>query len=157
MYNVSFYKAVMISRYIKNPNSVWYHQDQLFFFFLVILGVELTLTVAMQVLSHLSHTARLFLCYFWDKVSLYARLGWIAVILFMLPNVTGIIGMSHGTSHWLKWGLINFLPGLASNCNPLCLYLLPSWDCRLEPLYPAFCVTLHYVYIFLIQGLKKPF
>jgi hypothetical protein len=41
----------------------------------------------------------------------------------------------HRPSHWLKWGLINFLPRLASNHNPpnLCL---PSSYYRLELLCP---------------------
>jgi hypothetical protein len=27
-------------------------------------------------------------------------------------------------SYWLRWGLVNFLPKLASNCDPLALCLL---------------------------------
>jgi hypothetical protein len=33
-------------------------------------------------------------------------------------------------AYWLRWGLTNFLPGLISNCDPLCLHLPRSWDYR---------------------------
>jgi hypothetical protein len=33
---------------------------------------------------------------------------------------------------WLKWSLVNFLPRLASNLNPLNLCLPSSWDYRCE-------------------------
>jgi hypothetical protein len=29
-------------------------------------------------------------------------------------------------SHWLRWGLANFLPRLASNCDPLDLHFLSA-------------------------------
>jgi hypothetical protein len=33
---------------------------------------------------------------------------------------------------------MNYLPGLALNCDPLALCLLSSWDYRHEPLVPGF-------------------
>jgi hypothetical protein len=38
-------------------------------------------------------------------------------------------------SHWLKWGLTNFLLRLASNHNPLDLCLPSSQDYKYEPLH----------------------
>jgi hypothetical protein len=35
------------------------------------------------------------------------------------------------------WGLTNFLPQLALNCDPPDLHLLSSWDYRNEPPLPA--------------------
>jgi hypothetical protein len=32
---------------------------------------------------------------------------------------------------------MNYLPGLASNCDPPDLCLLSSWDCRCEPPVPS--------------------
>jgi hypothetical protein len=40
---------------------------------------------------------------------------------------------------WLfwRWGISNYLPGLASNLSPPNLSLLSSYDYRLEPLVPG--------------------
>jgi hypothetical protein len=40
-------------------------------------------------------------------------------------------------AYWLQWGLLNFLPGLASNCDPPDLCLPSSWDNRNDSLIPA--------------------
>jgi hypothetical protein len=39
--------------------------------------------------------------------------------------------------YWLRWGLINFLPGLASNFDPPNVHLPSKWDYRCELLYPT--------------------
>jgi hypothetical protein len=41
------------------------------------------------------------------------------------------------TGLFVEIGLINFLPGLASNHSPSDFYFLSSWDYRCEPLLPA--------------------
>jgi hypothetical protein len=40
---------------------------------------------------------------------------------------------------FLRWGLMNYLPGLALNHDPPDLCLLSIWDCRREPSGPGFC------------------
>jgi hypothetical protein len=40
-------------------------------------------------------------------------------------------------NRWLRWGLANVLPGLASNHDSPDLCLLSGWDYRLEPPQPA--------------------
>jgi hypothetical protein len=50
----------------------------------------------------------------------------------------GMTGVYHHTKlYWLRWGLTNFLPKLASNLNLPNYCLLSSWDYRHEPLYLA--------------------
>jgi hypothetical protein len=41
--------------------------------------------------------------------------------------------MHHHTSHWLRWGVENFLPKLASNYDPPNFHLQSSQDYRLKP------------------------
>jgi hypothetical protein len=76
----------------------------------VVLGIELGLVLARQVLYYLSHSTRPFcVVYFWDRV-------WTVILLIFLHSW----GDRHTVpSHWLRWGgLMNFLPGLASR-SPL--------------------------------------
>jgi hypothetical protein len=40
-------------------------------------------------------------------------------------------------SYWLRQCLVNFLPGLALNCDPPDLCLQSSWDNRCVPLNPS--------------------
>jgi hypothetical protein len=49
-------------------------------------------------------------------------------------------------AHWLRWGLANFLPWLASNHNPSNLYLLSSWDYKHVP-HPGFLGNLSKYFI----------
>jgi hypothetical protein len=43
--------------------------------------------------------------------------AWTMTLLFMLPVVAEMTGMHHHAQYWLRWSLVNFLPGLASNSN----------------------------------------
>jgi hypothetical protein len=51
----------------------------------------------------------------------------------VLPHIAGIQVWTTVPSHWLRWSLMKFLPGLALNHNPLDLSLPRSYDYRLEP------------------------
>jgi hypothetical protein len=46
------------------------------------------------------------------------RLAWTVTPLLALPCIAGITAGTTTPSHWLRWGLVNFLPGLDSNCDP---------------------------------------
>jgi hypothetical protein len=48
--------------------------------------------------------------------------AWSAILLFVLACVNGMTGQGLFI-HWLRLSLMNFLPDLASNCDPpvLCL------------------------------------
>jgi hypothetical protein len=48
--------------------------------------------------------------------------------------------------YWLRWSLMSFLPRLASNQDSPDLFLLNSWDYRLEPLLPAVDSLVHFTY-----------
>jgi hypothetical protein len=44
----------------------------------------------------------------------------------VLTHITGMTGACHCTQSWLRWGLKNYLPGLALDHDPPYLHLLNS-------------------------------
>jgi hypothetical protein len=61
-------------------------------------------------------------------------LAWTTVLLFMLPGLLGWQAWPATPSFYLlRWGLVNFSPGLIVNYDPLDCHLSGSEDCTLEP------------------------
>jgi hypothetical protein len=76
-------------------------------------------------LYHLSHaTSPFLLCIFLLLLleigaPFMPRLAWTVISLLMLPeHLRQQVHTTMPSFYWLRWGLANFLPGLASNCNP---------------------------------------
>jgi hypothetical protein len=46
------------------------------------------------------------------------RLAWTVIFILCFLAVTGMTGACHCTQWMMRWNLLNFLPGLASNHNP---------------------------------------
>jgi hypothetical protein len=74
-----------------------------FFFFLVLLGVELR---ASCLLSWVTLPALFVLVIFEIGSCFMLRPDWTMIFLFVLPCV---LRWQMHASHWLKWGLVNFL------------------------------------------------
>jgi hypothetical protein len=101
------------------------------FLFLAVWGTQ-GLTLARQVLYHLSHAASPFcFFYFWVSPFMPGQV-WMAVLLFMLPTITGMTGV-HQHAHLLlvKVGSCKLLPGMNLNCNTAILLISPSKVARI--------------------------
>jgi hypothetical protein len=91
-------------------------------------GLNLGLMLARQARHHLSHVSTLFaLSYFLDRVLVFVWSQ--SQILILLPMAFCVTRPN--LVCWLRW--VSLFLGLASNYNPLNLYLLSSWDYRCVP------------------------
>jgi hypothetical protein len=87
-----------------------------FGFALVVLGVELRI---LQLPGRCNTTWALFaLVTFQIGSPIYAGLASTALFLFIFPRQMEWQVWTTMPNHWLRWGLPNFLPGLALNCDP---------------------------------------
>jgi hypothetical protein len=77
---------------------------------------------------------------------------WTVILLFTLPAQLDDRCINTTPSfYWLRWGLTNFLPGLALNHDPPVLHLLISLDDK--HISPSCLAFLFFVCLFLRQGL----
>jgi hypothetical protein len=61
------------------------------------------------------------------------RLAWLMILLFVLPYIAVMMDMCHQVQHWLRWGLMNLLPGLTFK---LILPISAFWVARITHLNP---------------------
>jgi hypothetical protein len=54
------------------------------------------------------------------------RPPWTVILLFYAYIIAGMTSVATTPSYWLRWGLANFLPGMAPNCDPSDFSLLRS-------------------------------
>jgi hypothetical protein len=65
-------------------------------------------------------------------------LCWISILLFVLPCIAGMTGTLYYTQPLVEMGGgLNFLPRLASNCDPPQFHLLSGQDYMLQLPCPA--------------------
>jgi hypothetical protein len=88
-------------------------------------------TLARQALHHVSHAPGFFF----------------ALVSFQIESCTFAWGRPW--TYWLRWGLDNFLPGLASNQNPPDCYFSSSWNYRCVLPHP---ITLGFCFFFCGTG-----